>query len=180
MSAHVTGLWSKKDLAEAHRLNEACQANGAHWAFADWLLLKEPVQPSSVTNGCHARLKVLAYELQISNEHLRDLRRCAHAWPVEYRVPNATFDAHRRFTVGGREAAAARSEALAARPTNRFGKAYAMPTRTRSVTIAVGSEMYAVIAREAAVTGKTLAATTRELIQESLDARAWLASEVAA
>jgi len=184
MSArNVKGLWTKVEIMQAHRLLEACEANGAHWEFADWLLAKEPmgVIGPGRNNGSHARLDALAAEICVTRQHLHRIRKTAYVWPPQYRVPNASFDAHYRLSSGGPATAPARSAELASRPRNRDGRVRSTGYGSRSsVTLNVAHDIYGAVVAEAAATNQGIGATAAALITEALEARAWLASEVAA
>lgn len=184
MSTNVKGFWTKEELAEAHRLRESCQADAGHWAFADWLLAKEPVKPDRhVQDGTYRRLGALAEELDWSRYSLLRLRETANAWPKKHRVVDASFNAHQIYAHGGAPEAPKRSARLAALPRDRFGKVRtaSLPRAFRSGrSLKCSDETYDAIAMEARATGGSLSGTMAELVNEALEARVWLASEVAA
>jgi hypothetical protein len=182
MTATVKGLWTKKELAEAHELAEACEANGAHWALADWLLDKEPMaKHGSHGVGTYARLEVLAVELGMTSLALRLMRSTAYSWPLEFRVPGASFSAHKHHRNGGPAKASDRAAEIARRPCDRFGKVRSTALDPGSrLTVRLNPGTHAAVVAEAEAAGLSIRETTDELIQEALGARAWLAAEEAA
>lgn len=178
-------LWTKAEIAEAHRLAKACDANDAHWAFADWLAVKAPTRSRQTALTAVGRMAALAQELGWTEQALYSLRRTADAWPTVFRVPNASYSAHLRYREGGASAAPQRAERLAAAPLNRFGKVQTLKApvdapRTKWTSINVPLETHAAVVAEARATGLSIRDTAVQLVSEALGARAWLADEVAA
>lgn len=182
-------LWTKKELVEAQRLAEAAEASGAHWALADWLLLKEPLTRGGRGLDVDARLMELAQEIGYTVNTLRALRTVARAWPVEFRAPSiASFAVHREYTAGGARGAAGRREILEEVPRNRAGKVTVAAlhayrgsrtgaVRTPITSVSITRVLRNRIAAMADDEDRAIGALVAELLHEALEAREWLAAD---